>query len=188
MNVVIEKEPFVHSIVDNFLSEDDFDFLLEYVNSKPNFLNGNNHYTEVYRNETQSELTKRLWKYFDIILDEIFDKVNVVNKQYDKDNTYREIELYNWGDDSYRDIHVAEFEKVISSTFYIYPKEQIGTILYGHILPSMNEDVDDLYQIEWKQNRMMSFVSSGITYHQVSKELGKPRVTINFNIKVNRDE
>ena len=35
---------------------------------------------------------------------------------------------------------------------------------------------------------MMSFVSSGITYHQVSKELGKPRVTINFNIKVNRDE
>ena len=129
-----------------------------------------------------------MWKYFDIILNEIFDKVNVVDKQYDKDNIYREIELYNWGNDSYRDIHVDEFEKIISSTFYIYPKEQIGTILYGHILPSLDEDVDNLYQIEWKQNRMMSFVSSDITYHQVGKELGKPRVTINFNIKVNRDE
>ena len=189
MNIVIEEKPFVHSIVDNFLSADDFAFLLEYVKSRvdtesrPLFLDGSNHYTEIFMNKEQSDLSRRLWKYCDIILDEIFDKVNVENKQYDKDTVTQNIELYNWGDDSYKDIHVDEFEKIISSTLYIYPEEQMGTVLYGHELPSGDEIADVPFPVEWKQNRLMSFVSGGRTYHSVDKIKGQPRVTINFNSK-----
>ena len=93
------------------------------------------------------------------------------------------IELYNWGDDSYKGIHVDEFEKIISSTLYIYPEEQMGTVLYGHELPSGNEIADVPFPVEWKQNRLMSFVSDGRTYHSVDKIKGQPRVTINFNSK-----
>jgi len=183
MNTTIIKEPFVHSLNDDFLSKEDFDFLLEYVKSRPLFLAGSNHYTEIFMNKEQSDLSRRMWKYCDIILDEIFDKVNVENKQYDKDKVIQCIELYNWGDDSYKDIHVDEFEKIVSSTFYIYPEEQMGTVLYGHELPSGNEIADVPFPVEWKQNRLMSFVSGRRTYHSVDKFKGQPRVTINFNSK-----
>ena len=64
MNIVIEEKPFVHSIVDNFLSADDFAFLLEYVKSRvdtesrPLFLDGSNHYTEFFMNKEQSDLSR----------------------------------------------------------------------------------------------------------------------------------
>ena len=183
MNTTIIKEPFVHSLNDDFLSKEDFDFLLEYVKSRPLFLAGSNHHTEIFMNKEQSDLSRRMWKYCDIILDEIFDKVNVENKQYDKDKVIQGIELYNWGDDSYKDIHVDEFEKIVSSTLYIYPEEQMGTVLYGHELPSGNEIADVPFPVEWKQNRLMSFVSGRRTYHSVDKFKGQPRVTINFNSK-----
>ena len=183
MNTTIIKEPFVHSLNDDFLSKEDFDFLLEYVKSRPLFLAGSNHHTEIFMNKEQSDLSRRMWKYCDIILDEIFDKVNVENKQYDKDKVIQGIELYNWGDDSYKDIHVDEFEKIVSSTLYIYPEEQMGTVLYGHELPSGDEIADVPFPVEWKQNRLMSFASGGRTYHSVDKIKGQPRVTINFNSK-----
>ena len=183
MNTTIIKEPFVHSLNDDFLSKEDFDFLLEYVKFRPLFLAGSNHHTEIFMNKKQSDLSRRMWKYCDIILDEIFDKVNVENKQYDKDKVIQGIELYNWGDDSYKDIHVDEFEKIVSSTLYIYPEEQMGTVLYGHELPSGNEIADVPFPVEWKQNRLMSFVSGRRTYHSVDKFKGQPRVTINFNSK-----
>jgi hypothetical protein len=183
MNTTIIKEPFVHSLNDDFLSKEDFDFLLEHVKSRPLFLAGSNHYTEIFMNKEQSDLSRRMWKYCDIILDEIFDKVNVENKQYDKDKVIQGIELYNWGDDSYKDIHVDEFEKIVSSTLYIYPEEQMGTVLYGHELSSGNEIADVPFPVEWKQNRLMSFVSGRRTYHSVDKFKGQPRVTINFNSK-----
>ena len=183
MNTTIIKEPFVHSLNDDFLSKEDFDFLLEYVKSRPLFLAGSNHHTEIFMNKEQSDLSRRMWKYCDIILDEIFDKVNVENKQYDKDKVIQGIELYNWGDDSYKDIQVDEFEKIVSSTLYIYPEEQMGTVLYGHELPSGNEIADVPFPVEWKQNRLMSFVSGRRTYHSVDKFKGQPRVTINFNSK-----
>jgi hypothetical protein len=59
----------------------------------------------------------------------------------------------------------------------------MGTVLYGHELPSGNEIADVPFPVEWKQNRLMSFVSGGRTYHSVDKIKGQPRVTINFNSK-----
>jgi hypothetical protein len=179
--MIIKKEPFVHSIVDNFLSEDDFAFLLGYVKSRPLLLDGRNHYTENFPNKEQSDLSRRLWKYCDIILDEIFDKVNVENQQYDKDNVVQSIELYNWGNNY--GIHVDEWEKIVSSILYIYPEEQMGTVLYGHELSSGDEIADVPFPVEWKQNRLVSFISSDITYHSVDKIKGQPRVTFNINNK-----
>jgi|ETNmetMinimDraft_8_1059916.scaffolds.fasta_scaffold50983_2 hypothetical protein len=206
MNTTIVKKPFLYSLTDDFLSKEDFDFLLKYIKSVPMFSNSEEHYTEKYHSDVEvediglmkEELKERLFSYCSIILNEIFEPINSCSKKYD---TVREqIELYNWGmNGTYFDnIHCDIPEKVVSCVLYIYPEKQTGTYIYDTIMPG-GEWVEPGEEIEWKQNRLLSFVSYDgqdggpwtrevipfkKTYHCVKNNYGTQRVTANFNNKM----
>ena len=179
------EHPWKHLIIDNFLSENEFTSLIEYVKSVYDFPKNVSGYKEIHRQNSNtfvSDLfTPKIYK----LKEDFFDELNYGNKILpEKYYAYSELVIcppnYRYGR-----IHPDAPEKLMTAVFYVYPEEGDGTEIYK--TEYRNSYVND---VEWKQNRALVFVGQTNnayqkTWHDYRNSKRNPRVTFNLNLTKN---
>lgn len=176
--MIIDK-PWKHEIIDNFLEQEDFDFLSTvdiltpedggYELSK-NQIFKDGQLNSSYPYDFLKRFEKRYFqKCIDILERHAPDKVD--------DVTYMELNVVVTGKTFEFPVHPDSQDKLLSCVIYLQPEENIGTIMYEA------EDGDPVATCEWKQNRCMIFSRDEETWHSYKSDGKSERRTLVLNLR-----
>tara|TARA_R100000005_G_C4968885_1_gene182614 strand:- start:591 stop:1223 length:633 start_codon:yes stop_codon:yes gene_type:complete len=176
MNIEFHEEPWLHGIVDDFISEDHLNLFHKSWNQKDDKLPPDVH----------TALGKEIRKRFTFVLDNFYNELNVGGigdeRPYSKDRPKSLFVVHEPFHQHYRHIHLDSNDKILSGVLYLSNKGT-GTSLY---YPNGKRHS----QVEWKPNRAIFFTrkQKGInaTYHAVENDIPHHRAT--FLMNFHRDE
>ena len=176
MNIKLYEEPWLHGIVDDFISEDHLNLFYKSWNQKDDKLP-----TDVH-----SILTEEVIKRFTFAFDNFYHELNVGGigdeRPYSKDVPKCQFVVLPPFYKESRQIHLDGNDKVLSGVLYLSNKGT-GTSLY---YPNGKRHS----QVEWKPNRTLLFTrkqkGKNATYHAVENDIPYNRAT--FLMNFNRDE
>jgi len=177
--VQINEYPWRHLIIDNFLNTEMYNKIIDYVMPHVDTVKDTNEFFEFCHYVDDGTPVSETFLLFDKFKDEYFDKLNVAGINFPA--TYyldvRTVILpagFKWNN-----IHTENIEKVLSTIIYLYPIIGDGTELY-----TTNLRESYVKSVEWKQNRLMSFVGQRnlkfpCTWHDYSNNQNVPRCALN---------
>lgn len=185
---MLNKEPWPHIVIDNFLDDSLYNKIVEEVLSSSLYskvldenkiiagnvfdtdgnIIKNNRLAEVLDFDTILTLYEDYYpKCMDILKLLSPEKINMV-KHFDVSVT---VCGKNYTTES---VHVDHIEKMLSVVVYLHPDNSFGTILFTH--PDGNG-----IMTEWKENRAMAFSRENNTWHSY-KSNNEKRVTLLINL------
>jgi hypothetical protein len=180
MNVIKNSQPWKHLVIDNFLSDSEYQQVKEYVDPVYNRLNNKKGYKELHRYNSNTLITKIFVPKILLLKDKFFNDLNYAGKLLPSD-TYPYIELVICPSGyRYEHIHSDTEYKLMSTVLFFHPKDGDGTELYTEKNPDKMHS-----QVEWKPNRALTFVSQNNpnfqrTWHNYGNTKTFPRVSFNL--------
>jgi hypothetical protein len=176
---MIYNTPWMHEIIDDFLSKEDFDFLssinIDSTSVDSNAISKNKIFADgsIVSNLPEEWLLNFKEKYFyktvEILKQHAPDKVDKVH--------YMELNVVESGPHFQFPIHPDSLDKLLSCVIYLQPVNNNGTILY-----SSNEGAD-AHMAEWKQNRCVIFSRTDKTWHSYGGDSINSRRTLVLNLR-----
>jgi len=179
MNISIHEEPWLHGIVDDFISKDSINYFHESWNhSNPN------PYSNPIITESSfiKELTEEIGERFTLAFNNFYHQLNVGGigdeTPYCMESPKCKLIVHDPFSELQRDIHLDSNDKAFSGVLYL-SKEGTGTSLY---YPNGKRHS----QVEWKPNRALLFTrkqsGKNATYHAVENDIPFQRVTFIMNL------
>lgn len=169
-----------YKILDNFLSKEDFEHLVQYKNYhlKKNEIKIFNNKVFLNKQVETSNLNKnyvlKLHRNYHSIALEILKDLNPVKISLYE---YSEFHLIYTGADYKYPIHRDSPYKLLSGVIYLYPEKNTGTILYN------NKYGDDPHEIKWKQNRGFFFSrNENNSFHSYEGDGLSNRLALVYNL------
>ncbi len=169
-----------HIIKDNFLSNEHFNYLLNFSEQKVNDdgigISKNKIWLE---GKVEGKLNhKYLIKFYNDYQNKLFNLLKDLAKDRIPMAKWIELNLV-WTGKNYKfKIHEDSPNKLLSIVVYLAPRENIGTILYSDEIGS------DKTVIEWIQNRALIFArKDGITWHSYEGDGISTRYALVLNIR-----
>ena len=179
MEFEIVEIPWKHIIVDDFLNNEEYEKILNYIKSVYDFSKKVG-YKEIHKHDSNSVISSIFCPKILLIKDLFFDKLNYGKKDLPKKYyPYIELAILPPGY-KYFKIHTDDCFKLMSIVYYFYPDLSTGTKLYtSHEKNSFHHSVD------WVKNRALCFVSQQKdeyqkTWHNYSNISDSVRITFNL--------
>lgn len=176
--MIIDK-PWKHEIIDDFLEQDDFDFLssveIEAPDDEGMQLSKNQIWKDGQLNSNfPYKFLKRFEKrYFQKCIDIL---ENHAPERIDR-VAYMELNVVDTGKDFQFPVHWDSEDKLLSCVVYLQPEYNIGTIMYE------TQEGDEVGRCEWKQNRCFIFARTDDTWHSYKSNGAKTRRTLVLNLR-----
>lgn len=179
MKCQIIETPWRHALIDDLLSNEEYESILSYVKSVYDFSKQYG-YKEIHKHNSNSVISNILCPKIELLKNLYFDDLNYANKQI-PEISYPYIELAIVPPKfKYFRIHTDDSFKIMTTVLYFYPKKSSGTDLY------LTENISSFHSsIEWKENRALSFVSQNKdnfqkTWHNYFNNTDDIRITFNL--------
>lgn len=180
MIVTESNTPWKYLLIDEFLSDVEYERVLTYIKSRYDFDRNHKGYKELHRHNSNTLITKLFAPIIIALKDKYFDKLNYAGKTLPQ-KMYPYIELVVCPSGyRYDHIHCDTDYKIMSTVLFMYPEEGDGTELY-------TDKTEQSYhsQVPWKPNRAISFVSQNNpkfqrTWHNYGNT--KPFQRVSFNL------
>lgn len=172
---------FEYKIIDNFLDNNDFNFLNEIKYSKVNKNEIKVYQNKIYNNNGDI-ISECLTKDYTKLL---ADKYNKKALKILEELSPKKIPLWEYSDFNIIitgshcsfPIHRDTPNKLLSGVVYLYPQKNNGTILYS------NQKGDNPTTIEWKQNRALFFSrNEKNSFHSYKGDGVSNRVALVYNL------
>ena len=172
-----------HRIIDNFLSEELFNYLCSIQLNKVSDNEIFNHHNNISKNgviesscisnDKLKKLNAECHQKAISILEELSpEKVSL----YD----YSDFNIIETGKNYSFPIHRDHVNKLLSGVIYLYPEKNLGTILYD------NKSGKNAIEIEWKQNRGFFFSrNEHSTWHSYKGDGNNNRIVLVYNLMTN---
>lgn len=176
---MIIETPWKHEIIDDFLAQDDFEFLCNLELPVPENDNWTISKNQIYKNGKTNcifpkKITKRFQKrYFERLIDILYTHA----PEKIKDVDYMEFNIVQTGKDFIFGVHPDSKSKLLSVVIYLTPEENTGTILYD------NEKGNPVSTVPWKQNRCLVFSRTDNTWHDYKSDGKNIRRTLVLNLR-----
>ena len=176
VNIKFYEEPWLHGIVDNFISEDHLNLFHKSWNQKNNKLPSDVH----------STLGQEIKKRFTFVLNNFYHELNVGGigdeRPYSEDRPQCNFIVHEPFHQKDRHIHLDGNGKILSGVLYLSNKGT-GTSLYY-------ANGERHSQVEWRPNRAILFTrkqgGTNATYHAVENDIPHHRAT--FIMNFHRDQ
>lgn len=171
---------FKYKIIDNFLSQEDFDRL-----NSISLDSISNNQIKIYNNEIDSNnkiISNSIDKKLIIDLNKkyhskAFEILNDLNYEKSKLYEYSNYAIIKTGKNYKFPIHDDTPNKLLSGVIYLYPNKNTGTIFYK------NKKGDGKKIIEWKQNRSLFFSrEERTTWHSYEGNNETDRIALVYNL------
>jgi hypothetical protein len=185
METVIHEIPWRHALTDSFLSNSEYDVVVDYVKTLLSFLPVTEGYKEFLDDSCNTEISNILCPKVYQLRDTLFDTLNFGGKvlpqvQYSNCELVISPAGYRYGT-----IHEEGKRKLMTSVLYLYPQEGDGTEIY-----KTNNKDSYFTTIPWKPDRLLSFVGQRNpvyqrTWHDYGNSKSFHRVTINMILSEN---
>jgi hypothetical protein len=179
MKFEIVEVPWKHLIVDDFLSDEEYEKILVYIKSVYDFSKKCG-YKEIHKHNSDSVISNIFCPKILSIKDLYFDELNYGNKEL-PEIYYPFIELVvSPPGFKYFKIHTDDAFKLMTTVCYFYPDFSTGTELY-----TTDKKTSYHHSVEWNKNRALSFVSQEKneyqkTWHNYFNNTEDIRITFNL--------
>jgi hypothetical protein len=182
MNIQYFDYPWKYAVVDDFLSQDTFNQIIEYSKIKgadtPVDTLGTYTFQEKGYENLRQDIISQAIKFKELT----FDTLNTPQKDIESAAPTPYLHIREPGHNF--SIHPDNWAKVFSLVLYLYPpKGQVGTEIYTATAPS--EVAQFVTEVKWKPNRMLAFVPSHnpgtMTNHKVYNFTEVNRVALVVN-------
>lgn len=179
MKTEILESPWKHAVIDDLLSNEEYEVILSYIKSVYDFSRKYG-YKEIHKHNSNSVISNIMCPKILLLKDLYLNDLNYANKQI-PEIYYPYVELVIVPPKfKYFRIHTDDSFKIMSTVLYFYPKKSSGTELYH------SETQNSFHNsIEWKENRALCFVSQENdrfpkTWHNYSNNTNDIRITFNL--------
>ena len=168
-------------IEDNFLSKQHFDFLL-------------NFYQQKFENDDGLKMSKnKIWldgrvegklrdnyliQFYNDYRKKLVTYLEKLAPERLKSASWLELNLMWTGKNYHYPIHEDSPNKLLSIVVYLYPKINVGTLLYS------DKNGSDKTEIKWIQNRALIFArKEGVTWHSYQGDGKATRYALIINVR-----
>ena len=167
----VDTTIFPHIVVDNFLSIDDYNTLVQFGKDASDKLDDIR--AKIDLNNTNIVNTAKYLPVLESYMKEL--KPENLEKEY-----YLDMLMLITTSDYHKVVHRDSEKKLLSCVVYLYPENNYGTFLG----PANKCD----YQIPWKTNRAFIFCRGDDTWHTYkAKENELPRCSVNLTLNLKRN-
>lgn len=172
-----------HRIIDNFLSDDLFDYLCTLKLNKVENNQIFNHHNKISKDgstETSCISLEKLKKLNLECHDKTINLLKELSPEKAKLYDYSDFNIIETGKDYTFPIHRDHINKLLSGVIYLYPEKNLGTILYD------NKNGENPVEIDWKQNRGFFFSrNENSTWHSYKGNGKQNRIVLVYNLMTN---
>jgi hypothetical protein len=173
--------PWKYAVVDDFLSQDTFNQIIEYSKEKGADTPVTTLGTYTFKEEKYKNLKQDIITQVTRFKELTFDTLNVPNKSLKDASVTPYLHIREPGHNFC--VHADNWSKMFSLVLYLYPFEgQVGTEIYT---PDSPKTAQLVTEVKWKPNRMLAFVPSNnpgtMTNHRVYNLTEVNRVALVVN-------
>ncbi len=172
-----------HRIIDNFLSDDLFDYLCSLKLNKVEYDQILNHHNKISKDgstETSCISVEKLKKLNLECHEKTINLLKELSPEKAKLYDYSDFNIIETGKNYSFPIHRDHVNKLLSGVIYLYPEKNLGTILYD------NKNGENPVEIDWRQNRGFFFSrNESSTWHSYKGNGKQNRIVLVYNLMTN---